>query len=103
MPVSVINPKSKITPGYIYPPTGKVKIYVESSLPVDIFIANNEQADKITSAEIAAKFGVFGYLVHTLVDNQTVTLPSTWQTGWKLVIGNNNAVHVAVYHMVWNA
>jgi hypothetical protein len=103
MPTAIVNPNNKIVAGYAYPPTGKVKIYVESNLPVDVYFASNQQAEQIVSRESAANLGLFGYLRHNFVNNEIVTIPPNWKEGWKLVIGNNNPEQAAVFYAIWNA
>jgi hypothetical protein len=103
MPVAIVKSKTKISPGYVRPDTGKVKIYVESSSLVDVYIVSNQQAEQIVSPAAAAALGILNYPGRMFVNNEIVTLPLNWQGGWKLVIGNPNDFDVAVYHMVWNA
>jgi hypothetical protein len=103
MPVALINPNSRIDPGYFRPDSGKVKIHVESTNPVDVFIASNEQATRIHSLADARAMGVLTYDRRMTLDD-VVTLPTGWLEGrWKLVIGNDNATHAAVYYTVLNA
>ena len=103
MPVAAIQPKNKISPGYLCPKSGKVRVYLEASQPVDVYVASNQQADGVDSPATAANLGVLTFLGQTKLD-QTVTLPLAWQFGggWKLVIGNGQANVVAVYYMVYD-
>jgi hypothetical protein len=103
MLLASVNPNSKVSFGYVYPPTGKVKLYVQSNLPVDVFIASNQQANMIKSSQSAATLGLFGYLRHNFVNNEIVIIPPEWRDGFQLVIGNNNPTSVSVSYMVWNA
>jgi hypothetical protein len=103
MLLASVNPNSKVSFGFVYPPTGKIKLYVQSSLPVDVFIANNQQVSLIQSSQTAANLGLFGYLRHNFVNNEIVIIPPGWRDGFQLVIGNNNPTSVSVSYMVWNA
>jgi hypothetical protein len=102
MPVAALQPSNRISPAYVYPKTGKVRIHVEASQTIDIFVASNAQADQINSFQTAANLGILSILNQQNID-QIFTLPNTWKDGWKLVIGNRSQNVIAVYYMVYDA
>ena len=107
MPVVALQPKHKVSPWYVNPIIhgGKVRIYVEASQAVDVFVASAEQAPQINSVVDAVRLGVLYYPATQLVD-QPITLPNTWKTGWNLIIGHAGIANqnvTAVYYAVYNA
>lgn len=106
MPVAALKKDTKIAPWFPYQESGRVRIYVEASSPVDIFISSPEHAKSISSVETAAKFGQ-----SVLIRNsqwqplyETITLAPAWRfTGWVLTIGHpsNHAEVIAVYYAVY--
>lgn len=119
MPVIVINPKNRISFPYTFPSTGKIKIYVEASQSVDVFIARSSSVSKITSVNAAKQAGIYTLEGQLKVDNLVLTLPQEWSKPnaglstngtpsptvgtWDIVIGNPSDNHVGVYYMVYNA
>ena len=106
MPVVALQPKHKIAPWFVNPTwnNGKVRLYLEASKPVDVFVVNALQAPQINSVLDARKLGVLTYPATTAID-QIITLPTLWNGGWNLVIGHagGNDDVIAVYYAVFNA
>ena len=101
MPVASLIGRNKISPGYVYPTTGKARIYVEATLPVDVYVVGRSQVSAFNSPEEAARLGILSYIGTTKIDNQIITLPPAWQsTEWNIVIGNPHTETVAVYYAV---
>ena len=96
MPVVALSAQTKISPLFNYPTSiaarlygAKVRIYVEASREVDVYIVNSLQQASIVSVEQAKALGVMVLPRVLLVPNLEFTLPKEWATiGWNLIIGN---------------
>src|SRR5204862_3633960 len=79
MPVVALQPKHKIAPWFVNLTwnNGKVRLYLEASKPVDVFVVNALQAPQINSVLDARKLGVLTYPATTAID-QIITLPTLW-------------------------
>lgn len=107
MPVAVIKANKKLAPFFPYPPSGRVRVYLEASLPVDVFISNPEQAKAITSVQTAAEFSN-AVLIRNLrwQLDEIVQIPPAWNTmGWTLTIGHpgGHEEPIGVYYNVYQA
>lgn len=106
MPVVALKPNHKISPWFVNPTWsgGKVRIYVESSSPVDVFVVNSAQAPTINSTADAQKLGILYFPATSAID-QIITLPASWSGGWNLIIGHGGFPKeiIAVYYAVFNA
>jgi hypothetical protein len=106
MPVAAIERKTKITPWFPRPRSGKVRIYIESTQSVDVFVSNPPKTALITSVPVAQQHGILVYPGIQFLD-QNIELPEFWATtGWNLTIGyfpgNPSARDAAVYYAVFN-
>src|SRR5436190_17948485 len=106
MPVAAITQGSKISPVFPYPTGGRARIYLEASLPVDVFISTPHDAQSITSLVAAAHLAprVLIYNSRPIL-NEMITLPPEWSSvGWSLTIahpgGHQTAIgiYIAVFH-----
>jgi hypothetical protein len=107
MPVGILQPDHKVSPFFPYPPSGRVRVYLEADHPVDVFISTPEQAAKISSVKIAAEFapGVLIYNSRWNL-NEIITIPKEWMSvGWSLTIGHPGPPKepIAVYYAVYPA
>jgi hypothetical protein len=103
MPVASINPLTKITAPFVHPNSGKARVYLEASHPVDVFVCHPGQVGVINTVAGAQSAGILCYPARTSLDD-IVTIPEGWkETGWVLVLGNPFNRHVAVYYTVLNA
>lgn len=106
MPVVALKPNHKIAPWFVNPTWngGKVRIYMEASSPVDVFIVNSAQASIIGSVADARRLGVLCFAATSALD-RGITLPAIWMGGWNLIIGHTGTPNeiVAVYYAVFNA
>lgn len=106
MPVVALKPQRKINPWFVTPLPGKnVRIYIEATLPVDVFVSSYHQASLVTSIADARAHGILCYPSVPFLD-QTITLPSpaVWNAGWNLTIGHpgpTTAEVAAVYYAVF--
>lgn len=104
MPVLLIKPGTATYFGFPYPPNGKVKIYLEASSPVDVFVCNEQQRPQITSVAAAQAIGIFALGGQSKIDNAFVDIPAAWKgTSWYVLIGNGGAEAAAVYVIVNDA
>lgn len=107
MPVAAIKPDSKISPWFPYVPSGRVRIYVEASMPVDIFVSSPDQAQQIISVPTAGQFGP-SVLIRNAQSkmDETINLAATWNpSGWNLTIGHppGHQEVIAVFYSVYPA
>lgn len=104
MPIISIPPQTLSYFNIPYPPAGKVKIILEASSPVDIFICTEQQRIGINNLAAAQMLGVTALGGQTKIDNFIVPLPESWRgTNWNFMIGNPSAdAHAAVYFLVSN-
>ena len=104
MPVVALKVGHKIAPNFAYPTSGRVRIYMEASDPVDVFVSSPEQAPQINSVQ-AAQFMQLPNFPQRIGMNEVVPLPVTWRNGWTLTIGHpgtHNEV-IAVYYYISEA
>ena len=101
MPIIALEGGKKTAPSYPYTPSGKVKIYLEASIPVDVFIASPPIADELKSTADAQRFTLISLPQQTKIPNQIFSLPDNCKDGWKLVIGNPGDKVAAVYYSVY--
>ena len=105
MPVVALKPGYRIFPSFAYPSTGRVRIYLEATHPVDVFVSTPDQAPKITSVQVAHAMQVINFPQRVGM-NEIVPLPLQWKnSGWALTIGHS-AGHddvIAVYFFVGEA
>jgi hypothetical protein len=103
MPVVAIQPFKRMSFPYLFPSTGKVKITLEASVPVDIFVIRQSEEALASSVTEAAKHGLYT-LPQRKKEEQALTLPEAWRDAtWSLVIANPSPNVAAVYYMVFNA
>lgn len=103
MPVVVIAPLQRSSFPYSFPDTGKVRIVVETSRPVDIFVALSSQSSLLSSVWSAKQNGIFTLPTQQKVDT-VLTLPDQWRAvEWSLVVANPAPETVGVYYMVYTA
>ena len=97
MPVSVIDPNSRIGPTFPYPPSGRVRIWLRASDPVDVYVSTPQNATRITSLEEAAKIDeVLIYNRRWQMDD-IAQLPQTWnQVGFTLTIAHAGSTQKAI-------
>lgn len=105
MPVVALEPNHKISPWFVAPVSGKVRIYVETTLPIDVFVSSSQQASLATSIAAARAYGILCYEKVSFLD-QTISLPSpaVWNAGWNLTIGHPGPIGAgvaAVYYAVF--
>lgn len=98
MPVGKVLPASKVGPYFAYPPSGRVRVYLEAEFPVDVYIANPQQAPQITSVQTAAAFAPAVLIYNSrLYMNEIINLPKAWESvGWSLVIGHPGVPNEAI-------
>ena len=104
MPVFALDPNSKVSPWFVRPISNKVRIHVESTQPVDVFVSSFEQREVATSVTNARIHGVLVYPAIRALDD-TIKLPDFWHAGWNLTIGYAappGSPTAAVYHQVFN-
>lgn len=101
MPVIALEGGKKTTPSFPYIPSGKVKLYLEASHPVDVFISPPSEADQIKTPADAQRFNLISLPQQMKIPSQTFPLPENCKNGWKLVIGNPGDTTAAVYYMVY--
>ena len=104
MPVVALKPANKMGFGFAYPPSGKIKIYLEASYPVDVFLASNDQATKINSPTDAVTLGAHVFTQQMLMPHIEIGIPPSWSSGWQLVVGNPHPSEVvAVFYQIYQA
>ena len=104
MPVVSIQPQKRISPFFTYPNSGKARIYLEASSPVDVFLVRTDQANSINSMANALNLGIQALANQLKIENQIFPLPPEWNTtGWNLVIGNGGPDVAAVFYSVFEA
>lgn len=101
MSIRLIKSQHYIAKEYDFPETGKVKLYLESTQPLDIFLVSYANADSI---EKKNKFlnldgDVFQKEV-TKVINVTFKASDSWKPKWKLILFNYGKKDAAVYFKV---
>jgi|SRR6516225_7792354 hypothetical protein len=105
MPTGKLLLNQRVSPSFVYPATGRARIFIEAEHPVDVFVSTPEVAKQIASMQAAAAFvpNILIYGRQTQMD-QLVTLPPAWkETGWSLTIAHTGsaqeptAVHYQVY------
>jgi hypothetical protein len=102
MPVAAIQNIKRVSFPYIIPPSGKVRITVEASIPVDIFVVKQGDENFCSSVALATQHGIFT-LPQRKIEDQNLTLPESWRpNNWVLVIGNPSPNVAAVYYNVFN-
>jgi hypothetical protein len=86
---------------YSFPNTGKIRITVEASVPVDIFVIRQLDENLVSSVALAAQHGIYT-LPQRKIEDQTLTLPEAWRSvNWALVIANPNPDVAAVHYTVF--
>ena len=104
MPALLIKPGTATFIGFPYPPNGKVKIFLEASSSVDLFVCNEQQRPQISSVADAQAKGIFVLGGQSKIDNAFVDIPAAWKgTSWYVLIGNAGAEAAAVYVTVNDA
>jgi hypothetical protein len=104
MPVAVLKVGHKLIPNFAYPSTGRVRIYMEATHPVDVFVSSQEQAPQINSVQTAQQLQILNF-PQRIGMNEVVPLSPTWRNGWTLTIGHpgtHNEV-IGVYYFVSEA
>jgi len=102
MPVVAIEPLKRVSYPYVIPPSGMVRITVEASIPVDIFVVKQGDENYCSSIFQASQHKIFNLSQRTL-ENQSLTLPAAWRpSNWVLVIGNPSTHVAAVHYNVFN-
>lgn len=107
MPIISVKPVWKEGISIQYPNSGKAKLYLEASHPVDVFIVQNEEMDRqitqtplLVDGKIPNLPAVLPFLGQPKIDT-IITLPESWRpNNWYLSIGNSTNEHVAVYYQV---
>jgi hypothetical protein len=79
---------------YEYRP--KVKLRVEASHDVDIFVCSIAKRSKIKNYA-SGKQAAFVYFTAKSI-NEILSLPSDFKDGWCVVVGNSNKKSVAVFY-----
>jgi hypothetical protein len=103
MPIVAIQPNTRRSFPYTVPASGKVKIGVEASLPVDIFVVKKGDEAFTASPELIRQHGIY-MLPQRKIETQTLTLPETWRAiHWVLIIANPSNEVAAVYYTVFTA
>src|SRR5712691_7085510 len=107
MPVAAITSNSKISPVFPYPAGGRARVYLEASLPVDVFISTPQDAQSITSLVTAAKLAprVLIYNSRQFL-NEIINVPPEWSSvGWSITIGHpgGHQTAIGVYYAVFPA
>lgn len=103
MPILSLKPGNRVWPSFLYPKNGKVKILLEASIAVDVFIAHPNSAPQITSIPVAQSLpGVLALPAKTKLDYMEITIPPAWNgVGWCLVFGNPHTTeYAAVYYTI---
>ena|SRR5882672_7729696 len=107
MPVAAITAGSKISPVFPYPTAGMARVYIEASLPVDIFISTPQDAESITSLVAAAQLAPRVLIYNTrLFLNEIINVPPEWSTvGWSITIAHpgTHQTPIGVYYVVYPA
>lgn len=100
MPVFILEKNSKMDFPFNVPESRLVKISLEASSPVDIFIAKPDIASKISSRKSATELGAILFPNLSKMDNQVITIPGDWAS-WVLGVGVAEVgKDIAVYYQV---
>jgi hypothetical protein len=102
MPVVSIGPNQKQTFPYLYPTTGRIRLTVEASGSVDVFLTRNDYAQFANSFWEAKAKNIWAQQGQK-IDAGVLDLPVDWRTGWTLTIANPNFFHVGVHYEVFTA
>ena len=102
MPIVALKPNHRITPQWMYPPCGKIRLFLEASGPVDVYVISSPQLHLTSSIANAQKHGVLTWSSQIVIPNVEITLPPSWSYQmWNLVISNNSLTDVvAVYYQI---
>jgi hypothetical protein len=96
MPVVALKPLHKIGVGFgNLTPSGKVKIYLEASEPVDVFFSKHGLFGQISSTELAQKFESVAFPGQMKMNYIEVPIPPAWTDGFDLIIGNPHTTEIA--------
>ena len=96
----IIGPGKKYRRTYIYPTSGGIKLYVESTVPVDVIVTSEDNARAVRSREEAQVLSGHGqaFFRTDVTDlTETMSIPPKWQDGWQIVIGNIGEKEAVVY------
>lgn len=107
MPVAAIKPGHRISASFPYPPSGRARVYLEASYPVDAVISTRQMVEQITSIQSAAALApaILIYNSRWQMD-EIVNLPPTWSSvGWSITVGHPglHAEPIGVYLVVYPA
>ena len=103
MSITALKPSQKTFTTLTVPKSGKAKLFLEASAPVDVFVSLPDKAPAIKSVSDAGA-GVLVLSGRTNIDT-VITFPDAWRTlGWSLVVGNPSTTDVAaVYFAIFEA
>jgi hypothetical protein len=107
MAVVALKQFHKISPTFAYPESGRVRVYIEASFPVDIVLSSAADVSKIDSLQTAASLAPPAMIYsRTYNFDQIIILRPEWKTGgWAMTIGHpsDHAECVGVYFAVFPA
>jgi hypothetical protein len=103
MPLAAVEPQKRLSFPYSVPATGKIRITVEASIPVDIYVTRVGDDVHCSSVALAMQHKIYT-LPQRMKEDQQLTLPESWRTtNWLLVIGNPSAKIAAINYNVFSA